>query len=217
MKSSLQDEEHSGDNVMLDMPGTLMLPKPRRERLGSVGSCIRHRRSVRGFRDEALTLGELGQLLWAAQGQTDVEGKRSAPSAGVLYPLEMSVLVGRVADLDAGTYRYWALRHALRQVSRGDWRKQLIQASGGQDWIATAAAVPCIAAVFARTMGKYGERGRGYVFMEAGIAAANLMLQAVGLGLATTIVGAFDDGAVARILQLTAEEVPLCLIPVGRG
>jgi SagB-type dehydrogenase family enzyme len=202
---------------MLDMPRILTLPKPRQQRLGSVESCIRHRRSVRSFRDEALTFEEFGQLLWATQGLTDVDGKRSAPSAGALYPLETSVLVGKVADIDAGVYRYSVPRHAVTQVTRGDRPEQLIGASDGQEWIATASAVVCIAAVFARTTGKYGERGRGYVFMEAGLAAANMMLQAVGLGLATTIVGAFNDDAVARVLHLAAEEIPLCLIAVGRA
>jgi SagB-type dehydrogenase family enzyme len=218
MKSSLQDnDEHCGDNVMLDMPRTLMLPKPRHQRVGSVGNCIRHRRSIRSFRDEALTLEELGQLLWAAQGQTDIDGRRSTPSAGALYPLETSVLVGKVLGVDAGMYRYSVPRHALTEVSLGDRRQRLIGASGGQEWIATASAVVCIAAVFARTTIKYGERSYRYVFMEAGLAAANLMLQAVALGLASTIVGAFDDDAAARVAHLAAEEIPLCLVPVGRA
>jgi nitroreductase len=49
----------------------------------------------------------------------------------------------------------------------------------------------------------------------AGHAAQNLMLQAVALGLASTMVGAFDDEEVARLLRLGAAEKPLCLIPVG--
>jgi nitroreductase len=51
--------------------------------------------------------------------------------------------------------------------------------------------------------------------MEAGHAAQNIMLQAVALGLGATMVGAFDDEAVARLLHLGADETPLCLLPVG--
>jgi SagB-type dehydrogenase family enzyme len=100
-------------------------------------------------------------------------------------------------------------------VERGGRREELVLAAGGQDWIATAPAVVCIASVFDRTTEKYGNRGRGYVYMEAGHAAQSLMLEAVALGLATTMVGAFDDGEVARILHLDEDETPLCLIPVG--
>jgi nitroreductase len=51
--------------------------------------------------------------------------------------------------------------------------------------------------------------------MEAGHAAESLMLQAVALGLATTMVGAFDDGQVKHLLHLAQNETPLCLLPLG--
>jgi nitroreductase len=51
--------------------------------------------------------------------------------------------------------------------------------------------------------------------MEAGHAAESLMLQAVALGLAATMVGAFADDEVKHLLHLAADEIPLCLLPVG--
>jgi len=42
------------------------------------------------------------------------------------------------------------------------------------------------------------------------------MLQAVALGLAATMIGAFSDAEVERVVHLRPKEVPLCLIPVGR-
>ena len=41
------------------------------------------------------------------------------------------------------------------------------------------------------------------------------MLQAVALGLATTMVGAFSDDEVKRLLHLDGNETPLCLVAVG--
>jgi SagB-type dehydrogenase family enzyme len=79
-----------------------------------------------------------------------------------------------------------------------------------------AAGVICIAAAFERTIVKYGNRGRRYVYLEAGRAAESLMLQAVALGLDTTMVGAFSDKKVSRFLRLGGSETPLSLIPVGR-
>jgi SagB-type dehydrogenase family enzyme len=76
--------------------------------------------------------------------------------------------------------------------------------------------VVVFAAVYERSTQKYGERGIRYVHMEVGHAAQNLFLQAVALRLATVVVGAFDDDAVARVLQLPATARPLLLMPVGR-
>ena len=67
-----------------------------------------------------------------------------------------------------------------------------------------------------RTTGHYGKRGARYVDMEAGHAAQNVYLQAVALNLGTVAIGAFHDNQVAGILELTDNEIPLYIMPVGR-
>jgi SagB-type dehydrogenase family enzyme len=192
------------------------LPEPRRDGSISLERCIGQRRSVRHFPDQALTKAELGQLLWAAQGVTGPDGGRAVPSAGALYPLELYVLVRNVASLTPGIYRYQVGRHELLLTKPGYRPEALIDATSGQDWSASAPACISIAAVFERTAAKYGDRGHRYVCLEAGHAAENLMLQAVALGLATTMVGAYSDDEVGRLLGLSPKETPLCLIPVGK-
>jgi SagB-type dehydrogenase family enzyme len=160
---------------------------------------------------------ELGQLLWAAQGVTRPDGGRTVPSAGALYPLEVYVLARKVASLAAGVYRYRVGRHELALAKPGYDPEALIGATFGQDWICSAPACVCIAAIFERTTIKYGDRGHRYVCLEAGHAAESLMLQAVALGLATTMVGAYSDEEVGSLFGLSLKEIPLCLIPVGRS
>jgi SagB-type dehydrogenase family enzyme len=192
------------------------LAQPRRDGGPPLERCIGQRRSVRDFSDQALTKDELGQLLWAAQGLTGPDGGRTVPSAGALYPLELYVLARNVASLPSGIYRYQVNRHELGLATAGYDPAVLIDATFGQDWVASAPACICVAAIFERTTVKYGDRGQRYVCLEAGHAAENVMLQAVALGLATTMVGAFSDDDVGRVFSLGANEVPLCLIPVGR-
>jgi SagB-type dehydrogenase family enzyme len=72
-----------------------------------------------------------------------------------------------------------------------------------------------IAAVAQRTVHRYGARTDRYVAFEAGAASQNLALQAAAMGLGTVVIGAFDDAAVARALQLPAGEQPLVLMPIG--
>ena len=100
-------------------------------------------------------------------------------------------------------------------VRPGDKRAQTARAAWSQDWIAEAPAILVISAVYPRTERKYGDRAPRYVHMEVGHAAQNVYLQAEALGLGTTMVGAFDDEALARELGLPAQEKPLALLPVG--
>lgn len=200
---------------MADTPETVRLPAP--VTAAPLDTLLRQRRSVRAFSDAALDLQGIGRLLWAAQGITHPEGLRTAPSAGALYPLELYLVAGDVQGLDAGVYHYRPAGHELIRLWPGDPRAALARAALGQDWVGTAPAVAVFAAAYARTTRKYGERGVRYVHVEAGHAAQNLFLQAGALGLATVVVGAFDDAAVSRVLRLPGDVRPLLLMPVGHA
>jgi SagB-type dehydrogenase family enzyme len=199
-----------------NLAGVIKLPKPRQESKTSVESALRRRRSVREFGKGGLTLAEVSQLLWAAQGITDPEGKRTAPSAGALYPLEVFLVAGGQDELPAGVYRYRPQGHDLIPVVQGDQRAKLAGAALEQDWLNDAPVTIVIAALYERTARKYKLRARRYVQMEVGHAAQNVHLQAVALDLRTVVVGAFDDAEVKRVLTLAVNEEPLCLMPVGR-
>ncbi len=193
------------------------LPAPEHEG-PPLETVIRQRRSVRSF-EGALTLGEVSQLLFAAQGVTDSIGRRSlhaAPSAGATYPFTVYAVANHVEGLDAGVYRYRPNAHALEPVHAGSVGSALRAAALGQQWVETAGLVVALVADYARTTGRYGERGRRYVHMEAGHISQNLYLQAVALGLGSVAVGAFDDDRAARVLGIESPRVLLYLHPVGR-
>ncbi len=195
---------------------SISLPAPRTDSTFSVERALQQRRSVRAFSDAALTLEELGQLLWAAQGISGVDGLRTAPSAGALYPLELTVIAGEVSGLPPGLYRYEPAGHKLAPLAAGDRRGDVARAALAQSWMRTAPAMIAFSAVEARTTRKYGTRGIAYVRIEVGHAAQNVFLQAQGLGLGAAVVGAFDDAAVAAALRMSPDETPLYLMPVGR-
>jgi SagB-type dehydrogenase family enzyme len=174
-----------------------------------------NRRSIRGFKHDSLSLAELSQLAWSAQGVSSPRGYRTAPSAGALYPLEVYIFAGRVEGLDAGVYKYDP-RHLLEKIVSGDHRADLARAALNQSFIAAAPVVFLFCAVFARITKTYGERGRRYVFMEVGHAAQNLCLQAVAQGMGTTVVGAFQDNRVETMLELAPNESPIYIVAVGK-
>lgn len=192
------------------------LPPPTQSGQTSLQQLLQQRRSIREYRTEPLSLANVGQLLWAAQGITDARGLRTAPSAGALYPLELYVVAGKVTGLEAGVYHYQVHSHKLVPHVAGDKRRALAQAAYMQTWLADAPAVFVISADYSRTSKKYGQRATRYVHIEVGHAAQNLFLQAEDLGLGCVVVGAFEDEEVADLLQLPAGFVPLILVPVGK-
>ncbi|MDX1615692.1 MAG: SagB/ThcOx family dehydrogenase [Candidatus Promineifilaceae bacterium] len=192
------------------------LPLPSLSGSVSLEAAVYSRRSRRDFAEKALTLAQAGQILWATQGITEPrQGRRAAPSAGARYPLELTLAAGRVDGLVPGLYHYQPADHTLETVRLGDARLALARSAADQIWMADAALILVVSAVFERTTARYGTRGRRYVHFDAGLAVENACLQVAALGLAAVVVGAFDDPAVADLLALSGEEEPLLLLPVG--
>jgi len=191
-------------------PQVTVLPAPQLKGTLTLEEALTKRRSVREFSDTPLTLTELGQLLWAAQGTTHPAGLRTAPSAGALYPLEVYAVTRE------GVYHYQPQGHRIGVHIQGDVRSALHAAALRQDPVLKAPAVIVIAAVYARTSQKYGaERSPRYVHLEAGHAAQNVLLQAAALNLGTVPIGAFEDNKVQQVLLLPSDQQPLYLIPIG--
>jgi SagB-type dehydrogenase family enzyme len=209
---------------------TIPLPLPQLDGRCSVEKALATRRSLRGFKDESLSLAALSQLVWAAQGITEKMdappgwswgtwqgGKRTAPSAGALYPLEVYVVASKIDGLKPAVYHYQVLTHELQMVVPEDKRSALASAAFEQKWLEQAPCLFVVGAVYARTAAKYGERAQRYVHIEVGHAVENICLQAVALKLGATMVGAFKDEEVKKVLELTDEVQPLAIVPVGRG
>ena len=191
---------------------------PRTSGSVSVEEALARRRSIREYANEPLTIDQVMQLLWAAQGITNADyGFRTAPSAGGTYPLEIYLVTGPsgVVGLEAGIYRYEPRNHTLIKTIGGDFSAQLMAAALDQEWVGAAPVNFVITAVLERTTGKYGERGVRYVWQETGHVAQNMYLQAVALELGNVVVGGFHDTEVQRILELSDLEKPAYVIPVG--
>ena len=193
------------------------LPPPHTVGGVSVEEALAIRRSVREYRESKLSLEAAGQLLWAAQGITDPSrGLRTAPSAGALYPLEIRLLSGGIAGLDAGLYHYDPNSHSLLPELKGDLRASLSEAALGQGSIRRAPCILLISGVVSRTAVKYGSRAERYVLMEAGHSAQNVYLQAASMALGTVSIGAFQDDRAKEVLQISDEERLIYIMPVGK-
>jgi SagB-type dehydrogenase family enzyme len=180
------------------------------------------RRTRREFDDRAVPLDTLRRLLWAAQGTTDAGGNRTVPSAHALHPLCLLVAVGRIEGLDVGVHDVGGdARQLTPRISR-DVRADLEKAAlDEQPWIGRAAGIITVCADLVTPtrdfadQPPFGARGLRYVYIEAGAAAQNILLQAEAEGLACVLVAGFKDEATAGILELECPSMPVLHVCVG--
>ena len=198
--------------------GRMQLPDPTTDGDVSLERTIHQRRTIRSFNGKALTLKQLSQLFWAAQGITESRGfKRAAPSAGALYPMDIYGAVGGgcIETLNPGVYLYEPATHSFSLIQKGDSRRDIAMASLGQMWMSYAPITLVITAEYSRIMGKYGQRGVRYAMIEAGHIGQNIFLQSQAIGLKAGIVGAFEDQKVIHVMGIKDTHEPLLLMPVG--
>ncbi len=168
-----------------DSSKMIKLPKPDTNGSISVENALYERRSIRSFGKDGLTLNEVSQLLWAAQGVTDNKGHRTAPSAMAKYPLEVYLLAGNVSGLPQGVYHYIPQNHSLTVVKQGKIEEYYNASAGFEGWIKTAPAIFIITGEMNRTNTIPGQDLSRWVYIEAGASAENLLLEVVSLDLAS--------------------------------
>jgi SagB-type dehydrogenase family enzyme len=194
----------------------IQLPLPEKKGGMTLNEALTLRRSVRSYSEAPLSLPEISQLLWSAQGITNESGFRTAPSAGATFPIEMYLLVNNALELTKGVYHFDPFTNTLDLISSEDLSAPLTRASLSQAMISDASVVLIFGAVFERTGARYGERGERYVYNEIGHASQNVHLQVAAMGLGTVVIGAFRDDEVEKVLNLGEEIRVLYLMPVGK-
>jgi SagB-type dehydrogenase family enzyme len=196
------------------------LPSPVLTGNVSVEEAIQNRRSVRKFSNESITMGNVSQILWAAQGITDNQSSlRAAPSAGQVYPLELYVIVGTngVSGLQEGVYHYVPSNNTLEKVMNGDLRSDLSGIANGQPWVKQAPINILITGNYRKMINKYTDKelSTRFVDLEAGHVGENIYLQSESLGLATVSLGSFNENQLIQLLNLPSNETPIYIFPVG--
>ena len=105
---------------------------------------LENRRTSREFSDQELYLEDLSNVLWAAYGVNRPDGKRTAPSAMAVYPIDV------YAVLSNGIYFYDAPNNELRAIVAGDYRR----ITSGQEFAFHAP----LNILYVVDLGKYEER-----------------------------------------------------------
>ena len=176
-----------------DAPATVALPPPDRDGGAPLMRALARRQSSRTFRAEPLSLQQLGDLLWAADGlNRPADHEHTAPSAMNAQEIDI------YAALAAGLYRYDAEGHALVLESATD-----IRALTGLQEFVDHAPLDLIYVADHDRLKLVPEAARAvYAAACAGAIAQNVYLYCASAGLATVVRGWFDRGALEKALGL---------------
>ena len=176
----------------------LKLPAPERTGGMPLMDALNRRHSSRSFLDKELSLQQLSNLLWAANG-FNRDDKRTAPSANNRQELELYVTTQKAL------YFYDARNHLLREVKKGDFRG----VTGAQDFVSK---VP-LNLIFVVDMQKAS--GREYAFTGCGFVSQNIYLYCASEGLGSVVRGMFDKDKLQALLGLEATQEVLLTQSVG--
>jgi SagB-type dehydrogenase family enzyme len=172
--------------------------------------------SVPGLRD-------LARILYFSAGVTKQRlhpgGEiyfRAAACTGALYEIELYVVTGDLVGLNAGVYHFNPADLSLRLLRKGDFRRNLAQATAMEPAVAHAPATIICTGTYWRNAWKYQARTYRHFGWDNGTLLANMLAVSAASGLPARIVLGFVDGEMNHLLDLdTRREVSLCLVPIG--
>ncbi|EOA55356.1 SagB/ThcOx family dehydrogenase [Bacteroides nordii] len=185
----------------------IRLPKPNLNRNSEVMEAFANRHSTREYAAKALTLNDLSDLLWAANGiNRPEEGKRTAPSAMNKQDVDVYVV------LPEATYLYDAKAHQLNLVAEGDHRGAV---AGGQAFVKSAPVSLLLVSDLSRLGDAKNTHTQLMGAVDAGIVSQNISIFCSAAKLATVPRASMDTAKLKSVLKLTDTQLPLMNHPVG--
>lgn len=185
----------------------IVLPAPNKDGGKPLMAALNERCSTREFDTKALSLQQISDLLWAANGINRPEQKkRTAPTA--MDNQEIEVFVA----LETGIYFYDAETHSLKTIKQGDYRKDM----GRQDFVATAPIVLVFVADFGKMPVVVNKKTKiFYSATDVGYVSQNVYLFAASENFATVALGWISKNQIAKLLSLKKNQHVLLSQPVG--
>jgi len=174
--------------------------------------------------DSVPDLQDLARILYFSAGitkqRTSPGGEiyfRAAACTGALYEIELYVVTGDLAGLDAGVYHFNPADVSLQLLRRGNFRGNMAQATAMEPAVAHAPTTIICTGTYWRNAWKYQARTYRHFGWDSGTLLANVLAVSAASGLPAEIVLGFVDAEVNCLLDLdTRREVSLCLVPIGR-
>jgi SagB-type dehydrogenase family enzyme len=185
----------------------IKLNAPDKSRGSAVMKALSDRHSDRGYAAKELSLQDLSDLLWAANGINRPEkGMRTAPSAMNRQEIEVYVVNKE------GTYLYDPAAHALKPLTKGDFRSAV---ASGQDFAATAPVCIVLAANLEKLGDPSKEQTRLIAATDGGIVNQNINIFCAATGLSTVPRATMNKNELKIALKLTDNHLLIINNPIG--
>lgn len=183
----------------------IKLEKPNLKRGKSMMETLSQRQSTREYSNKEVSLTDLSDLLWAANGVNREDGKRTAPSA--MNQQEITVY----AFLKSGTYKYDFKNHTLELVAKGDNRKLVVGTQGN----ITGTPIFLVYVADVSKLSRFGDRNLVIASMDTGIVSQNVNLFCASVGMATVPRITMNIDGIKELLNLSNDNVPLMNNAIG--
>jgi len=171
----------------------IKLPDPQLEKGKPLMQALNERQSIRSYSTREISLQELANLLWAANGINRKEsGRRTAPTAQNRQEIEVYV-----SNKD-GLFRYNAQQHALVTIHNRDIRA----ITGKQSYVGTAPLNLIIVADLSK-MGADLQANLQTANIDAGFVSQNIYLYCASENMATVVRGSVDRQKLAPEMGLS--------------
>ncbi len=198
-------------------------PLPREVRQTGIAALSAVAESIRPGANAAPDLEALAQLLYLSAGITRhrkyAGGEiyfRAAACTGALYEVELYVVCGDLAGLEAGVYHFAPADFALRKLRAGDYRGILGESTGGEAAVLHAPVTIVCTCTYWRNAWKYQARTYRHFGWDNGTLLGNLLAVATALGMPAKVVCGFVDAEVNRLLDVDSErEVAFSMVALG--
>ena len=184
----------------------IKLNNPDKARGSSFMKALSDRASVRVFDTKELSLQDLSDLLWAANGVNRADGKRTAPSAMNRQEIDVYVIT------KDGAYLYDATNNVLKAIAAGDFRKEV---AASQEFAATAPVSLVLVANLEKLGDPKSENTRLMSAVDVGIVCQNINIFCSAAGLSTVPRATMKKDELKIILHLTDTQLLLMNNPVG--
>ena len=204
-------------------PALKVLGLPGEVRPTGVAALSAIAQSIPGGKNAAPDLEAIAQLLYLSAGHTRHRkypgGEiyfRAAACTGALYEVELYLVCGDLANLEAGLYHFAPAEFGLHRLRVGDYRTVLVEATADEPAIAHAPVVIACTCIYWRNAWKYQARTYRHFGWDNGTVLANLLAVATALRLPAKVVCGFQDAEVNRLLDVDPQrEVVFSLVALG--